>query len=227
VSPLQAAGLVIAAYLLGSISPSLLLGRLVRGIDLREHGSGNLGATNAFRVLGKGLGTAVLVADLLKGFLPVLVARVAGGPWLTVLVALAALTGHTYSIWLRGKGGKGVATGAGALLAMMPLIVLLQILIWGLVFLATGYVSLASLAATLILPVLTMLTAQPLAYIVFSFVGAAVVVWAHRSNVVRLVRGTERRVTFRWHRGGHSPAAEEEDQGRGQLSPGPGEAKDA
>jgi glycerol-3-phosphate acyltransferase PlsY len=222
----QALGMALAAYLLGSLSPSLLLGRLVRGVDLREHGSGNLGATNAFRVLGKRLGTVVLAADLLKGFLPVLLARLVAGPWVVVLVAFMAIAGHNYSVLLRGKGGKGVATGAGALLAMVPLILTVQATLWGLVFLTTGYVSLASLAATLLLPVLTTTTGQPLAYLVFSFAGAAVVVWAHRGNVVRLVRGTERRVRFRWHRQKPSGANECADGRQARVKAKPGKVQD-
>ncbi|HZK48187.1 MAG TPA: glycerol-3-phosphate acyltransferase, partial [Thermoleophilia bacterium] len=99
--------LIVGAYLVGSISPSVFLGRLVRGIDLREHGSGNAGTTNAFRVLGTGLGLAVLVADVAKGFVAALTASLLVGPTATVVVALAVMAGHNWSIFLRGKGGKG------------------------------------------------------------------------------------------------------------------------
>lgn len=197
---LLAAGLVVLAYLVGSISPSLLLGRLVRGIDLRQHGSGNLGATNAYRVLGKGLGSAVLLADLLKGLLPVLLSRAVAGPWVTVLVALAAIAGHNYSLFLRGKGGKGAATGAGTVLAMVPLLMAVQVVVFLAVLAMSGFVSLASVTATVLLPFLMVTTGQPPAYVVFSFLGAGVVIWAHRGNLRRLAGGSERRVTFRWHR---------------------------
>jgi acyl phosphate:glycerol-3-phosphate acyltransferase len=191
-----AVALAVFAYLLGSLSPSLLLGRLFKGIDLREHGSGNLGATNAFRVLGRGWGILVLAADLLKGFVPVLLARLLTDPWPTVIVALCAIAGHNYSIFLRGRGGKGVATGAGTVLAMMPLVLAVQLATWGVVLLASGYVSLASVVATAIFPLLAAFTGQPLAYLVFSVAGAAVVLWAHRSNLRRLAGGTERRLRF-------------------------------
>jgi glycerol-3-phosphate acyltransferase PlsY len=197
---LRSLGLVVLAYLLGSLSPSLYLGKLLRGVDLRRHGSGNLGTTNAFRILGKPIGAAVLLADLLKGFLPVLLARLVAGPWVTVLVALAAIAGHNYSFLLRGKGGKGVATGAGTVLAMLPLLLLIQVSVWGVVFLVSGYVSVGSLGATLLLPVLVIATGQPVAYLVFSLAGSLVVLWAHRTNIARLARGTESRVTFPWHR---------------------------
>ena len=117
---------MVLGYLFGSLSPSVFLGKVFKGLDVREHGSGNAGTTNAFRVLGVKLGIAVLIGDILKGVIPVLVARLVLGdddsaPLVTVFVALACIAGHNYSIFLRGKGGKGVATGAGAALAMMPI----------------------------------------------------------------------------------------------------------
>lgn len=211
--------LAVFAYLLGSLSPSLILGKLLRGIDLREHGSGNLGATNSFRVLGRLVGSLVLVADLLKGFLPVLLARQLTDPWTTVIVALFAILGHNYSLFLRGKGGKGVATGGGAVLAMMPTIMALQVVIWGLILLVTGYVSLASIVATLLFPVVVMVAGKPLAYLVFAIVGALVVLWAHRQNLRRLVRGTERRARFRWlgRRGSVGPSEDTPGDRHGSI----------
>jgi acyl phosphate:glycerol-3-phosphate acyltransferase len=195
-----ALALVVFAYLLGSLSPSLILGKLLRGIDLREHGSGNVGATNSFRVLGRGLGSVVLAADLFKGFLPVLLARLLTDPWTTVLVALFAIAGHNYSLFLRGRGGKGVATGAGTVLAMLPTILAVQLAVWAVILLLTGYVSLASVVAVALFPVLAAATGQPPAYLVFSLAGSLVVLWAHRSNMRRLASGTERRAGFRWFR---------------------------
>lgn len=196
---LVAVAFIAGAYLVGSLSPSVFLGRLVKGIDVREHGSGNAGATNAFRVLGTRLGVAVLAADVLKGFLPVMLARYyVAEPWVTVLVAMAALAGHNWSVFLKGKGGKGVATGAGVILAMMPVIVAVLVAVFALVLALTSTVSIASLTATALFPVLTIATARPLAYIVFSLLGSAVVVYGHRANIRRLLRRKEPRVRLPW-----------------------------
>ena len=195
---LVAVALVAGAYLVGSLSPSVFLGRLVKGIDVREHGSGNAGATNAFRVLGTPLGIVVLAADVLKGFLPVLLARYVADPSVTVLVAMAAIAGHNWSVFLKGKGGKGVATGAGVILAMMPVILVVLVAVFAIVLALTSTVSIASLTATVLFPVLTIATARPLAYVIFSLLGSAVVVYGHRANIKRLARHTEPRVRMPW-----------------------------
>jgi glycerol-3-phosphate acyltransferase PlsY len=187
------------AYLVGSVSPSVFLGRLVKGVDVREHGSGNAGATNAFRVLGTPLGVVVLAADVLKGFLPVLLtARYIGNPSVTVLVAMAVIAGHNWSVFLKGKGGKGVATGAGVILAMMPMIIAILVAVFAVVLVLTSTVSIASLIATMLFPVLTIATAQPLAYVIFSLLGSAVVIYGHRGNIKRLLRREEPRVRLPW-----------------------------
>lgn len=197
---LVALGLVVFGYLVGSLSPSVFLGRIFRGVDVRREGSGNAGTTNAFRVLGKRLGTAVLVGDILKGVLPVLLAKYISTPLVTVLVALACVAGHNYSIFLRGKGGKGVATGAGAALAMMPVPVSILFGVFAVVLLGTRFVSIASLTCTVLLPIMAVLFDQPLPYIAVSCLMSAVVLWAHRGNMVRLWRRQEPRVVFPWSR---------------------------
>ena len=191
---LTACGLIVLGYVVGSLSPSVFLGKWIKGVDVREHGSGNPGTTNAFRVLGRPLGVAVLVLDVLKGFLPVLLARYVASPLVVVLVATAALAGHNWSLFLRGRGGKGVATGAGTILAMMPLTLVALVAAFLAVLLGTSYVSLASLTAALLFPVLTIASEQPLPYVLYSLVGAGIVVWAHRGNIHRLLRGEERKV---------------------------------
>lgn len=200
--------LVVAAYLVGSLSPSVMLGRLALGVDLRRVGSGNAGTTNAFRVLGPGLGTVVLVGDVLKGFLPVVTARHFVSPTGVTLVALAALAGHNWSVFLKGRGGKGVATGAGTILAMTPLILLTLVALFVLVLAVSGIVSLASLTAAISFPILTLVTRQPLAYLLYAIVGGAIVVWAHRGNIDRIRRGVEPRLRVFRHRGG-GPRGEE------------------
>jgi glycerol-3-phosphate acyltransferase PlsY len=190
--------LIVGAYLVGSISPSVLLGRTFKGIDLREHGSGNAGTTNAFRVLGYPLGAAVLVADIMKGFIPVLAARMLTSPTVTVAVALAAIAGHNWSIFMRGRGGKGVATGAGTLIAMMPLVFLFLLGVFFVVLFSTSLVSLASLSAAVFLIPAVIVTGKPSAYLVFSLLGSGFVVYAHRGNIKRLLRGEEAKSGLSW-----------------------------
>jgi len=145
-------GLVVFGYLVGSLSPSVFLGKAVKGIDLREHGSGNAGTTNAFRVLGKRLGITVLFLDILKGVLPVVLARYLSNPTVTVLVAFAAVLGHNFSIFLRGTGGKGVATGAGAAIGMIPLPMACLVALFVALLLSTRIVSIASITCSAIAP---------------------------------------------------------------------------
>lgn len=204
-SVLTSAGLVVLGYLCGSVSPSVFLGRLFKGLDVREHGSGNAGTTNAFRVLGTKLGIVVLICDLLKGVIPVVVARVVLGddgnaPLVTVLVALAAIAGHNYSLFLRGKGGKGVATGAGAALGMMPIPMAFVVGLFILLLLTVRIVSVASIAATIAFPVTAVVLDQPWPYLAVCCLMSLVVLWAHRANIVRLWRRKEPRVVFPWNR---------------------------
>jgi glycerol-3-phosphate acyltransferase PlsY len=197
---LEAIGLVIFGYLAGSVSPSVYLGRIFRHADVREHGSGNAGTTNAFRVLGPRLGAAVLVADILKGVVPVLLARYLSTPLVTVFVAFACVAGHNYSVFLRGKGGKGVATGAGAAIGMMPGPMGILIGFYLVLLFSTSIVSVASITCTILLPILAVVFHQPLPYIVVFCLMSAVVLWAHRGNFVRLCRGEERRIRFPWNK---------------------------
>jgi glycerol-3-phosphate acyltransferase PlsY len=194
-----AAGLVVFGYLAGSLSPSVFLGRAFRGTDVRKHGSGNAGTTNAFRVLGPKLGIAVLVADLLKGAVPVLVASHLITPLATVLVALACVVGHNYSIFLRGRGGKGVATGAGAAIGMMPFPMAILVLIYLVLLFSTRIVSVASITCTILLPIFAVIFHQPLPYIVVFCVISLLVLWGHRGNFIRLWQRKEPRVTFPWN----------------------------
>ncbi len=189
---------VLVAYVVGATPFGYLAGKL-RGLDIRQHGSGNIGATNALRVLGKPVGISVLVLDLLKGLLPVLIAMaVSERPAVQIATALAAILGHNYTFWLRFKGGKGIATTAGAILAIMPWALLAAVIAWVGVFLATRYVSVASITAALVVP--ATLVVQGLvsgvwvpAILGFAVVAAALAVWKHRGNIARLRRGEENR----------------------------------
>lgn len=197
---------VIGSYLLGSVPFGYLAGRLA-GIDIRKVGSGNVGATNVVRVLGKRYGYPVFALDFLKGFGAVLISMLAapGKPpaWNSseifgILAAMSSVLGHLYPPWLKFKGGKGVATSAGALLALAPVATLIGVAIWVILFWLTGYVSLASMIAAVILPIVILImgshdSRNGKALVYSSACVAAVVVWRHRSNLSRLVRGTEQR----------------------------------
>jgi glycerol-3-phosphate acyltransferase PlsY len=186
-------GCAVGSYLLGSI-PTGYLWAKAKGIDIRTVGSGNIGATNVMRVLGKGPGIAVLVLDALKGFLPVFLApRIfeGGGP-LQIVCCVAVIAGHNWTCWLKFKGGKGIATSAGAMLAMLPAPFLCALAVWGVVFGISRYVSLASITAAVALPVATWFFQPDLTW--FTAVLAAVAVWKHKPNIQRLLAGTENRV---------------------------------
>jgi len=215
------------AFLLGSIPFGLLIAK-AKGIDIRQHGSGNIGATNVLRVVGKKYGITCLILDALKGLIPTILGisliRFAGMknpmmisaldpfsaefPMLTaqimqVLTGLFAILGHNYSPWVGFKGGKGIATSAGVLIAMMPAAIVILLVVWLLVFLISRYVSLASIIAAAVLPILTLWGSwfhgkiqdgtwnKPL--FVFSILIAVLAVWKHRSNIQRLRQGTENR----------------------------------
>lgn len=185
--------LLLAAYFTGAIPTSYIVGRM-RGIDLREHGSGNLGATNAYRVLGWRAAAPVVVVDILKGSIPTYFFP----RWdhsdialLGLAYGAAAIVGHVFSAYVRFKGGKGVATSAGVLLALAPAAVLIGIVVWGILVFLTGYVSLASITVAALLPliILAQQGASPIFWL--SAALAAFVIFAHRANIKRLRRGEE------------------------------------
>jgi glycerol-3-phosphate acyltransferase PlsY len=187
---------VVASYLLGATPTAYLAGRLARGIDLREHGSKNLGATNVYRVLGWRWAIPVALIDIAKGAIPVaLFGRwAAGGPWLAVGLGIAAVLGHVFSPFMRFKGGKGVATALGVFLALAPVAVLIAVPVWGGSLWLTGYVSLASLVAAASFPVWVKLTAPGAVSAFWASIALAVlIVYSHRANVQRLLAGTENR----------------------------------
>lgn len=195
----------VGSYLLGSIPTGYLAGRL-GGIDVREKGSGNIGATNVLRVLGKKYGYAVFFFDTLKGFLSVRLAflvseQVHGGwnaDWFGILAAIACVAGHTLPVWLKFRGGKGVATAAGVMLGLAPLATCIAVVVWIVVFEVTRYVSVASISGAIVLPLAIgiflklHLTGSSVTF--YSAVLIAIMVcWRHRSNMARLFNGTEQR----------------------------------
>ena len=186
--------LLISAYLLGSLSGSLLLGRL-RGVDIRQHGSGNAGGTNAFRTQGWKFALGTVLVDIGKGALAAWLARRFGGgiEWLPWAAAAAAVLGHVWPVFHGFRGGKGAGTLVGALLVLWPLSVLVLVGVWLLVLTASGYVGLASiLAAASLVPLALLLPAGPWA-LAFAVAAALFILFTHRSNVARLRAGTESR----------------------------------
>lgn len=193
---------VLAAYLLGATPTSYIAGRLGRGIDLREHGSKNLGATNVYRSLGWKYALPVALFDIVKGAIPVLFfagwAGAAEHPWLPVALGGAAVLGHMFSPYVSFKGGKGVATAAGMFLALAPLAVLIAIVVWAVCLWLTGYVSLSSIIAVLSVPLSVALLQPDSPYVFWASVGlVALIIFAHRRNIGRLVAGTENRFRTR------------------------------
>jgi glycerol-3-phosphate acyltransferase PlsY len=194
---------VILAYLIGSIPVAYIFGRVLKGIDIREHGSGNMGATNAFRVLGKGPGIAVLILDIIKGIIPVTILANAFGlndAWSLVIIALAAVVGHNWTVFLGFKGGKGMATSLGVLIGLavqfqvLRIILLWVVMTWCAFFFLFGFVSLASIIASVVFPILTVAFLEPLPLILMSIVLCVFIVFRHRSNIKRLAKGQENRV---------------------------------
>ena len=194
----------VSAYLLGSI-PSGFLAASAHGIDIREVGSGNIGATNVSRALGRGAGIAVLLADCFKGwfaveFLPRLVFVLLGVPaeaqtreLSQILAGLCVVLGHNYTVWLKFKGGKGIATSGGVLVALVPWALLIILGIWIVVFLISRYVSLASIAASFALPFATWLTDRRPLFVIVTAVMGALAIFKHHANIGRLLNGTESR----------------------------------
>lgn len=192
---------VLTGYLLGSIPFGLLVGRL-NGIDIRQHGSGNIGATNVLRTLGKKWGYMTFALDVLKGvaavvlvhFLPLREAAGFTPVILKIAAGLACIVGHNFPVWLKFKGGKGVATTGGVLVALLPLAALIAVAAWVVTFYATRYVSMASLVAAVAIPAAVWgIERQVDPLFGFSLVVAALGIWRHRANIQRLLAGTESR----------------------------------
>lgn len=203
---LQVALILTAAYLVGAIPFSVIVGRIFHGVDVREHGSGNAGATNTMRVLGVRTAVAVLVLDMLKGVAAAALALVwtpsdlgvVAQDWVLIGASFFAVLGHTYSPYLRFAGGKGVATAAGALLLVAPTALPILVLTFVVVVAISRIVSLGSVVIAVEFPLLVVLLyGERTALVVFSFVAASLVIWRHRSNLGRIFRGEEAKISFR------------------------------
>lgn len=186
---------VVLSYVLGSVPTGLWLGLKLRGVDIREHGSKNIGATNTMRVLGKKLGVMALVGDAAKGVVSVLLfARLASWEYLPLVCGLAAIVGHTASVFLRFRGGKGVATGAGVFLALFPMQSLIAVAVFGLVVYFTRMVSAGSVTAAATLATAMWATQTSLPARIIATLVAALVIWRHRSNIQRIIKGQESKI---------------------------------
>lgn len=196
------------AYFIGAIPTAYIFGRLLKGIDIRQHGSGNVGATNAFRVLGRGPGVLVLLIDVAKGIIPV--ALIA--PYFSlgvnglIVTGLVAVCGHNWTCFLNFKGGKGIATTLGVLLGLtvavpqIRLAVALVVLSWLLCFFITAYVSVSSIVAAVLLPVLMVVVEASFSLILLSILLCIFVVFRHRPNIQRLLKGQEHKVPLPFHK---------------------------
>jgi glycerol-3-phosphate acyltransferase PlsY len=192
-------------YLLGGIPWALIVGLRFYGIDPRQHGSGNLGATNVYRVLGPVAAVAVAVLDILKGSVAVLVALAivpdsmgtTAQEWTAVAAMMSAVLGHSYSPYIGFKGGKGVATSAGGLFVLTPIAAVIELIVFVAVVAASRLVSLGSVVIACLYPPLVLwLYGDSIPYVITAFVLAALVLWRHRSNIVRIARGEERKISL-------------------------------
>lgn len=202
---------IVISYIIGSIPTAYLFVRGLKGIDIRQYGSGNVGATNALRLLGKGAGISVLILDILKGFLTVVIlgsfvnskASTIPGEILGFIFGFVCVCGHIWTVFLGFKGGKGLATTLGVLLGLavkiQGLMIVLgsSILVWIVVFIAFRIVSVASILSAVALPLFALIFRQRNSLIFSSFVLSALVIWRHKSNLKRILQGKESRLSFK------------------------------
>jgi glycerol-3-phosphate acyltransferase PlsY len=187
--------LIIASYLLGAVPTGVILAKAFAGRDIRQEGSGNIGATNVTRVLGKKVGALTLVGDLLKGFIPVWAGyHLVSSLEVVCLMGLAAFLGHLFPIYLGFKGGKGVATALGVFLYLSPIVILIEVIIFAFVVGIWKYVSLGSIIAAAAMPLLLLMIAFSKPIVLLSIVFAILIIIKHRSNIQRLLSGTESKV---------------------------------
>jgi glycerol-3-phosphate acyltransferase PlsY len=184
--------LIVLGYGLGSIPTGLYIARWQKGVDIRQHGSGNIGMTNVLRAVGKGAAALTLVGDLLKGLVPVLLACAwLTSPWGIGLVALAAVIGHLYPLFAGFQGGKGVATTLGAFMPLLPGPLLIAVVVFAVCVAWRRQVSLGSLAAAAVLPIAALIWGAPTGYTLYALIAAGLIWFSHRENMARLLVGTE------------------------------------
>jgi glycerol-3-phosphate acyltransferase PlsY len=183
------------SYLIGSIPNGLLLGKWLWNIDLRQFGSKNIGATNAYRVLGPWPALGVFITDAAKGVIGVYIGQVLGNTPLAMLLGgIAAIAGHNWSIFLKFKGGRGVATGLGVIAVLVPKVTIIVFVIWGFIVYISRYVSLASIIAAALVPILMWVFGEKLEFYYFGLLAAAFVIIRHKPNIQRLLKGNELKI---------------------------------
>ena len=189
--------LIVLTYFIGAIPSGVWIGKIFKGVDVRDYGSKNSGATNSYRVLGAKLGVVVLVMDILKGFIPLYIAsRLNLKNDDLVILGLVAILAHTFSCFISFKGGKGVATSLGVFLFLIPIITLILLIIFILVAYFTRYISLASITAAFLLPIFTFFTHRDTYLFALSAIIAIFVIYRHKTNISRLLSGTENKFKF-------------------------------
>ncbi|WP_207640841.1 glycerol-3-phosphate 1-O-acyltransferase PlsY [Desulfitibacter alkalitolerans] len=191
--------LIVVGYLLGSIPSGLIVGKLISGVDIREHGSGNLGGTNAFRVLGVKGGLIVTSADIVKGIIPAYIGLIWMGELGAIIAGISAIFGHAYPLFASLRGGKSVATGTGVFLVLMPYAIAIAAIVFFITLLTTQYVSLASLLGALTLVIASIALKESAWKIIISILVVIFVTYRHRGNVKRLLYGTESKAKL-WKR---------------------------
>lgn len=186
--------IVAIGYLLGNISSSYLMGKLNSNIDVRQYGSGNLGATNVFRVLGLKEGSIVVLGDALKGIVATLIGIWLKGEMGGLIGGMAAIVGHNWPFLLGFKGGKGIATSLGTIVILFPSLSLILFVAWILVFALSGYVSLASIISAALLPILVMIFKPSWGNIIGTLLIGGLAIYRHKDNISRLLKGTEKKI---------------------------------
>ena len=188
--------IIISCYLLGSVPFGYIVGKLFKKVDIREYGSGNIGATNALRILGPQLASLVVIGDIGKGIFSIYLAQYFNidSSLILTIAGLAVICGHNWSLFLGFKGGKGIATTFGVVFALNPTISILALIIWGVVVITTRYVSLASIFAVISIFIFTILFKQPYEYIIFSAIIMIIGIFKHKENIQRLKSKTERKI---------------------------------
>ena len=183
------------SYILGSIPNGLILGKAIWGVDLRQHGSKNIGATNAWRTIGKAGGISIFALDFLKGAVSAYLGLHLGGSELAgVLCGILAIAGHSWSVFLAFKGGKGVATGLGVIAALMPMVTLIVFAVWFAIVYFTGYVSLGSIVGAALVPILALFFGLHTEFLILGLIAAVFIIYRHKSNIERLLNGTESKI---------------------------------
>nr|MBU1328904.1 glycerol-3-phosphate 1-O-acyltransferase PlsY [Candidatus Omnitrophota bacterium] len=194
----------VSAYVIGSIPTAYIFGKVLKGIDIREYGSGNAGATNVFRVIGKTPGMIVLIIDIIKGYIAatylasgfMYLAPVTRPELYRILFGLCAIAGHNWTLFLKFKGGKGVATSAGVVIGLIPKIFWLGFLVWLITFFITGFVSLGSIIAIISIPIFTLAFGESVEIVIFMCLLCLIIVYKHKPNIRRLARGEEKKISF-------------------------------